>query len=221
MGTVYGVGRRRIIWIVAGVLFAAITVWVHYEVKVKMAPMAELTGGGTVEQSGNLTVGEEIPDFSAIDLNGSQVTLSDFRDREVVVLDFWATWCGPCIQSMPALEDLNDRFDERGATILAVNVGENPDLVRDFVDDMEFAVRVVMDEDEEISGAYGVRGIPQLVIVGVDGRVEHIEVGYPPFRGLAEQRNKRLQALLEDLTQDNEAIFVPIEESIFAPGEES
>lgn len=213
--------RRRIIWFVAGVLFAAVTVWVHYEVKVKMAPIAELNGGGSVEQSGNLTVGEEVPDFSAIDLNGANVTLSDFRDREVVVLDFWATWCQPCIQSMPSLEDLDDHFGERGARILAVNVGENPDLVREFVDDMEFGVRVVMDEDEEISGAYGVRGIPQLVIVGMDGQVAHIEIGYPPFPGLAEQRNKRLQTMLEDLTQDNEAIFVPFEESIFAPDEES
>ena len=213
--------RRRIIWIVAGVLFAAVTVWVHYEVKVKMVPGPESATGGSVEQSGNLTVGEEIPDFSAIDLDGANVTLSDFRDRAVVVLDFWATWCEPCIQSMPALEDLNDRFDERGARFLAVNVGENPEIVSEFVEDMEFGVRIVMDEDEEISGSYGVRGIPRLVIVGMDGRVEHIEVGYPPFRALAEQRNKRLQTLLEDLTQDNEAIFVPFEESIFAPDEQS
>ena len=174
---------RRIIWVLAGVLFAAVTVWVHYEVKVKMQRDSDASGGGSVEQSGNLTVGEEIPDFAAIDLDGANVTLSEFRDREVVVLDFWATWCQPCIQSMPALHALNDEFDERGAEFLAVNVGEEPELVRDFLQDKEFAVRVVMDEQEDISGAYGVRGIPQLVIVGMDGRVVRIEVGYPPFCG--------------------------------------
>ena len=205
----------------AGVLFAAVTVWVHYEVKVKMLRDSDASGGGSVEQSGTLTVGEEIPDFSAIDLDGATVSLSEFRDREVVVLDFWATWCQPCVQSMPALDALNDEFDERGAEFLAVNVGEEPELVRDFLQDKDFAVRVVMDEQEDISGAYGVRGIPQLVIVGMDGRVVRIEVGYPPFAGMAEQRNQGLRTLLEDLTQDHEAIFVPVEESIFAPAEES
>ena len=212
---------RRIIWVLAGVLFAAVTVWVHYEVKVKMLRDAEPPGGGSMEQLGNLTVGEEIPDFAAIDLDGATVSLSDFRDREVVVLDFWATWCQPCIQSMPALQALDDEFDERGAEFLAVNVGEEPELVRDFLQDMDFAVRVLMDEQEEISGAYGVRGIPQLVIVGMDGRVVRIEVGYPPFAGMAEQRNERLRRLLEELTEDHKAIFVPVEESIFAPAEES
>ncbi len=144
---------RRIIWVLAGVLFAAVTVWVHYEVKVKMLRDSDASGGGSVEQSGTLTVGEEIPDFAAIDLDGANVTLSEFRDREVVVLDFWATWCQPCIQSMPALHALNDEFDERGAEFLAVNVGEEPELVRDFLQDKEFAVRVVMDEQEDSSGA--------------------------------------------------------------------
>ena len=212
---------RRIIWVLAGVLFAAVTVWVHYEVKVKMLRDAEPPGGGSMEQLGNLTVGEEIPDFAAIDLDGATVSLSEFRDREVVVLDFWATWCQPCVQSMPALQALDDEFDERGAEFLAVNVGEEPELVRDFLQDKDFAVRVLMDEQEEISGAYGVRGIPQLVIVGMDGRVVRIEVGYPPFAGMAEQRNERLRRLLEELTEDHKAIFVPVEESIFAPAEES
>ena len=212
---------RRIIWVLSGVLFAAVTVWVHYEVKVKMLRDSDASGGGSMEQLGNLTVGEEIPDFAAIDLDGATVSLSEFRDREVVVLDFWATWCQPCVQSMPALQALDDEFDERGAEFLAVNVGEEPELVRDFLQDQDFAVRVLMDEQEEISGAYGVRGIPQLVIVGMDGRVVRIEVGYPPFAGMAEQRNERLRRLLEELTEDHEAIFVPVEESIFAPAEGS
>ncbi len=191
--------NRRIIWVLAGIFLAAVTVWVHYEVKVKMQQRAELDGGGSVEQSGNLAVGEEIPDFSSIDLDGANVTLSEFHNRKVVVLDFWATWCQPCIRSMPSLEALNEEFDGRGAEFLAVNVGERPDLVQDFVDDMEFTVRVVMDEYEDIKDAYGVRGIPQLVIVGMDGRVEHIEVGYPPFPGLAQVREERLREMLKDL----------------------
>lgn len=196
--------RQRLAWAIAGILLAAVTVWVHYEVKVNLVQAADPMGG-SVEESGNLSVGEEISDFSSVDLDGAGVILSEFQNREVVVLDFWATWCRPCIQSMPSLEALNEEFEHRGAEFLAVNVGEGPELIREFVEDTDFTVRVVMDEQEEISGAYGVRGIPQLVIVGKDGRVAHIEVGYPPFAGLAEQREDRLRELLEDLIRQGGA----------------
>lgn len=190
---------RKLIRILACILLAAVTIWVHYEVKVNLQQPAELAAGGSVEQSGNLEVGQDIPDFSGVDLDGADVTLSEFRNREVVVLDFWATWCQPCIRSMPSLEALNEEFGYRGAEFLAVNVGEGPELVREFVEDMEFTVRVVMDEREDISGVYGVRGIPQLVVVGRDGRVAHIELGYPPIPRLSELREERLREMLEQL----------------------
>ncbi|MDE0129767.1 MAG: TlpA disulfide reductase family protein [Gammaproteobacteria bacterium] len=196
--------RQRLIWAIAGILLAAVTVWVHYEVKVNLVQAADPMGG-SVEESGNLSVGEEISDFSSVDLDGADVILSEFQNSEVVVLDFWATWCRPCIYSMPSLEALNEEFEYRGAQFLAVNVGESPELVREFVEDTDFTVRVVIDEHEEISDAYGVRGIPQLVVVGKDGRVAHIEVGYPPFAGLAEQRENRLRELLDDLIRQGGA----------------
>jgi len=198
------VSRQRLIWAIAGILLAAVTVWVHYEVKVNLVQAADPMGG-SVEESGNLSVGEEISDFSSVDLDGADVILSEFQNSEVVVLDFWATWCRPCIYSMPSLEALNEEFEYRGAQFLAVNVGESPELVREFVEDTDFTVRVVIDEHEEISDAYGVRGIPQLVVVGKDGRVAHIEVGYPPFAGLAEQRENRLRELLDDLIRQGGA----------------
>ena len=202
MGPVYGVGRRRIIWIVAGVLFAAVTVWVHYEVKVRLSPGGS-GSGVSLEQSGRLRVGEEIAGFAAIDLEGAEISLSDFQDREVVVLDFWATWCQPCVQGMPSFQVLNDEFDGRGAEFLAVNMGEETEIVREFMDYSGFSFRVVMDQEEEISALYGLRGIPQLVVIGADGRVEHIEVGFPARESAAEARTQRLRKLLEELTAEN------------------
>lgn len=194
---------RKLIRILACFVLAAVTVWVHYEVKVNLQQPAELAAGGSVEQSGNLEVGREIPDFSSVDLDGADIRLSQFRNREVVVLDFWASWCQPCIRSMPSLEALNEEFKYRGAEFLAVNVGEGTELVREFVEGTEFTVRVVMDEREDISGAYGVRGIPQLVVVGRDGRVAHIELGYPPLAGLSELREERLREMLKELTRQD------------------
>lgn len=182
------------IWVLAGILFACGTVWVHYHVKVRMVPGG---GGGSVQQAGALAVGEEIPDFVAAELGGTDITLSDFRNREVVMLDFWATWCQPCILGMPSLQAMHEEFDERGLEILAVNLGEDPDTVSEFMEDWAYTFRVVMDPDELVSGKYGVRGIPQLVVVDLDGRVAHIELGYAP--DLAEAREKRLRELLERL----------------------
>ena len=192
--------KRRFFWIAAGVFFAAVTVWVHYEVKVKLQQPAEMIDGGPVEESGNLAVGSEIPDFSSVDLDGAGVTLSEFQNREVVVLDFWATWCRPCIRSMPAVQALDEEFGGRGAAFLAVNIGERPDVVREFVDERDLTVRVVMDEDGEIAHSYGVRGIPQLIVVGRDGLVEHIELGYPPLPRQMEARERRLREMLDGLT---------------------
>ena len=195
--------RQRLIWVLAGVLLAAVTVWVHYEVKVNLTQIRqpeEAVFGGSVEQAGRLSLGETVPDFLSVDLHGASVSLSEYRNREVVVLDFWATWCQPCIRSLPSLEALNEEFDQLGAVFLAVNVGEGPALVREFVEDMAFTVRVVMDEQEDIRDTYGVRGIPQLVVVDRDGRAAHIEVGFPPLEALAAQREERLRELLADLT---------------------
>ena len=195
---------RRIIWVLAGVLFAAVTVWVHYEVKVKMSP-GGAGGGVSLQQSGKLSVGEAIPGFAAIDLDGANLALSEFHDREVVVLDFWATWCQPCVRGMPSLQALHDEFDGRGVEFLAVNVGEEPEIVRDFMEQQEFTFRVVMDQEENVRTLYGLRGIPQLIIVGMDGHVEHIEVGYPAINSMEAARMQRLRKLLEDLTAETAA----------------
>lgn len=187
----------RAAWALCAILFACGTVWIHYQVKVRMGPGG--IGGGSVRQAGALTVGEEIPDFAASELGGAGVTLSDFRGREVVVLDFWATWCQPCVLGMPSLQAMHEEFDARNVEILAVNLGEDPETVRQFMEDWAYTFRVVLDPEESVSASYGVGGIPQLVVVGLDGRVAHIELGYAP--DLAEERETRLRELLERLMQ--------------------
>ncbi len=184
--------RRKIIRVLAGILFALATIKIHYEVKVEMGR----GGSGDTGRLENVQVGSESSDFSATDLQGRQVTLSEFRDHKVVVVDFWATWCAPCVMAMPKLQELHDEFKGREVEVLAVNLGEDPDLVRRFLERKKYTFRVVVDRKRVIGNRFGVRAIPALVVIDTDGRVGWIRVGYNPDRA------DELRQVLERLNQE-------------------
>jgi cytochrome c biogenesis protein CcmG, thiol:disulfide interchange protein DsbE len=166
---------RKIIWVIAAGLFVAASLAIHYEVKVGLHRR-----GGSVGDMGNIKVGQPAPDFSLLDLSNQPVTLRSFRGRKVVLLDFWATWCGPCRMAMPGLQDLYERFHERGLEILSLNQGESADEVRRFMERNKYAFHALLDSREAVGNAYGVRGIPTLVLVNKQGDVQWIRVGYSP-----------------------------------------
>lgn len=195
--------RKSIGWACAGLLFAIGTVWIHYEVKAKLEPAVALGAGGSLSQTSYFDRGETMADFSAIGLDGEIVTLSEFRGRETVMLDFWATWCVPCVAGFPELQELHEELGEEGLEILAVNVGERVDTVQDFMESEGYSFRVVLDPDEEIKRLYGVDGIPQLIVVDTDGKPRQIEVGYPVSDKGAEQRKKRKRKLLKKLLEQS------------------
>ena len=182
----------RIVWILAGALFVLVSIWIHYQVKVAMPAL----GRAEAAQLGEIEVGSDPPDFTAVDLQGREFALSGFRDRKIVVIDFWATWCAPCLMAMPELQELATEFGGRGVELMAVNLGEDPERVRRFVGREEYTFRVVADPDQGIGTRFGVDALPALVVVGVDGRVACIQVGYHPDK-MAELRN-----LLERLTEE-------------------
>lgn len=170
---------RKIAWAVAAVLFALATIGIHYEVKIAMRNGR----AGSVGVMGNIKVGMAAPDFSLSDLSNQTVTLSSFRGRKVVLLDFWATWCGPCRMEMAGLQDLYGKFKDRGLEILSVNQGESADQARNFIQRKKYSFHVVLDQDEAVGNRYGVRGIPTLALVDKKGEVRWIRVGYSPSEG--------------------------------------
>ena len=180
--------RRNAAWILAGILFVLGSARIQYHVKVEM-PRDE----GTTTALGDLRVGSEAPDFSATDLHGQPVVLSEFKDRKVVVADFWAEWCGPCLMAMPGLQELHDEFDGQQLEILAVNLGESPEQIQRFIERKGYTFRVVPDQDHSIGDLFGVTGIPTMVVVGADGRVKRIRVGY------GAGSTDRLRDVLQDL----------------------
>jgi len=119
-------------------------------------------------------------DFTLSDLDGQPVSLASFKGNSVVILDFWATWCPPCRMTMPILQKLKDSLGSRGLVILSIDQRENPATVRSFVQQNRLTVRILLDTDSRVSGAWGVTGLPTLFVIDKEGTVRHQEIGYDP-----------------------------------------
>jgi thiol-disulfide isomerase/thioredoxin len=121
-------------------------------------------------------VGATAPTIAPSDLAGRTVALSDFRGR-VVLVDFWATWCGPCHLQRQILEPLYREYRSKGAEFLAVSVGEDADTVKQFVAGQPFAYPVLIDPADELSPRLGISALPTLLVVDRDGKVSYFEAG--------------------------------------------
>lgn len=125
---------------------------------------------------GRVEIGQHAPVFQLKDLNGRTVSLDQFKGQ-VVMLDFWATWCGPCRITMPLLEKLHQEHPNN-FTLLAVNVGDAPEEVAPFVQRQNIQARVLLDLDGKIGTAYQATSIPMQVLIDKEGIIRHIQVGY-------------------------------------------
>jgi len=112
----------------------------------------------------------EAPEFSLSDLSGKQVRFKGFRGQ-LVFLNFFATWCGPCREEMPGMERLYRAHREKGFVVLAVNLQESAKAIRPFVEGLKLSFPTVMDSDGAVSREYGVRALPVSFLVGRDGHI--------------------------------------------------
>ena len=154
-----------------------------------LPPAASGSGAAKETPVPPLEPGVTAPDFKARDLGGREVRLSDFTNQ-VVVLDFWATWCGPCLQSLPHTQLIAKRYRDRGVVVLAnctadtrvnfekfvkANQGQYPDLR--FTCDLHD--RGTADYEERVSKKlYRVSGIPTQFVIGRDGKIVSVIVGF-------------------------------------------
>ena len=138
-------------------------------------------GGGEAEAQIpqlKVKVGDAAPEFALKDLDGKEVTLASLRGK-VVLLDFWATWCGPCKAAMPGIQKIHEDYAGKDVVVLGVNAMEPGDgsKARDYVQSKKYTYGCLLKGDQ-LAAAYGVTGIPTLVIVGKDGKVAFAEVGF-------------------------------------------
>ena len=136
---------------------------------------AEEDSGGTADVSGPIAEGDAYRDFTATLTDGSEFTLSD-HEGKVILLNFWATWCGPCVGEMPAFEKLQETYGE-DLVLLAVNGGEDEETVKAFLEENGYTFPVALDPDYAVSDLYPTDGIPYTVIIGTDGKVAATQVG--------------------------------------------
>jgi len=123
------------------------------------------------------------PEFELKDADGKTVRLSDYKGK-VILLDFWATWCGPCIQAMPQVEKTVGEFDEKDVHLVAVNLQETPEQIKAMMERHQLKMpRVALDKDGSIAEKYQANAIPQTVVIGRDGNIARLFVGGGPHLG--------------------------------------
>ena len=117
------------------------------------------------------------PGFALQSREGAKVSLAQYKGQ-VVMINFWATWCVPCRQEMPHLEALYQRYNKLGFKLLAVNVENNPDGAKKWLAETPVSFPVLFDTKSEVSKLYKVETMPSTVIVAKDGTMRYLHHGY-------------------------------------------
>lgn len=139
-----------------------------------------VAGAGQAQAAEDTTSlkGNPAPEVALTTLDGKEVKLSDQKGK-VVLMDFWATWCPPCVKGLPHINELANDAEraKKGLVVWAVNAREEGGHVKKWLDDRKLTLTVPMDKGESLK-AYLIRGIPTTVVVGRDGKVREVFIGF-------------------------------------------
>jgi len=119
------------------------------------------------------------PDFALPSRDGGEVRLSELKGQ-VVMINFWATWCGPCRQEMPLLQQIHAKYEPLGFTMLGVNVEPDSVAAQNWLKGMPVSFPILFDRKSEVSSSFGVEAMPSSVLIDREGRVRHVHRGYKP-----------------------------------------
>jgi peroxiredoxin len=135
------------------------------------------------------------PDFTLRQLDGPNLRLGEQRGR-VVMVNFWATWCGPCRVELPHLARLHDKYRASGFVLLGVNIDEDPNAAKALASKLGLKFPVLLDSQKAVVGAYDLNAMPATVLIDRDGRVRHLHRGYKD--GVEQLYEQQLRALLKE-----------------------
>lgn len=138
--------------------------------------------------------GKPAPPFALMGLDDKAHDLGESIGKDVVLLDFWASWCPPCREGLPAIAELDREFAGRGLKTYAVNIMESKGAAAGFMAHSKLSLPVLLDETGHVAELYGVSGIPQTVIIGRDGVAHAVHVGFSS--GTAASLRREIESLL-------------------------
>jgi|WetSurMetagenome_2_1015567.scaffolds.fasta_scaffold267597_1 cytochrome c biogenesis protein CcmG, thiol:disulfide interchange protein DsbE len=134
-----------------------------------------------------LAPGDAVPSVEWSSPDGARLALASLKG-DVVLVDFWASWCGPCAASFPALEELFQSYRGRGFEVVAVGLDEKRRDADRFLSDKPHAMTVVFDPEGASAKAFGVQAMPSSYLIGRDGRVRFVHTGFTPATAASYRR---------------------------------
>jgi len=144
--------------------------------------------------SSDLT-GQAAPDFALKSSSGDNLRLSEYRG-DVVMVNFWATWCGPCRQEMPLLDELYSRYERVGFSLLGVNIDDDSHKAMNMVSELGVSFPVLFDARKEVSKLYKVEAMPVTVLIDREGTIRYVHHGYKP--GYEDKYLNQIRSLLRE-----------------------
>ncbi|MFC2003099.1 peroxiredoxin family protein [Chloroflexota bacterium] len=131
-------------------------------------------------------IGNLAPDFQLQSLDGQAFSLSSLRGK-AVLLNFWASWCGPCIFEMPFLQEIYEEWPGKGLVLLAINVGESSSQVEKFIQSKGLSLPVLLDTKAEVAHKYNIRFFPTTFFIDKDGIIQEVRIGAFPSKAEIEK----------------------------------
>ncbi|HEX5792821.1 MAG TPA: TlpA disulfide reductase family protein [Rheinheimera sp.] len=138
---------------------------------------------------------EQAPDFTLKALDGANLRLAEQRG-DIVLINFWASWCGPCIQEMPQLDKLAQKYQMLGVQIWGVNVENDSAAAKAYLSKVQVQFPILFDSENSVSKAYQVEAMPTTVILDKDGHIRNVHRGYKP--GYEKSYEDNIKAILRE-----------------------
>ncbi len=153
-----------------------------------LAPKMKLAPSSTPAQG--TKVGNLAPDFQLNNLDGKLVSLGDLRGKPVI-LNFWATWCHPCVFEMPFMQRVYEEQSAKGLVLLAINIGGTSSQVKGFLQSHDFSLPVLLDTKQEVARRYNIQYIPTTFFIDKEGIIQVVKVGaFPNKEAIEGELNK-------------------------------
>jgi peroxiredoxin len=165
---------------------------------VKMLVLMLILGGAVflalrLRPPRHVDIGERAPDFTLPALTQGSLSLHDFG-RQVVVLNFWATWCPPCVEETPSLEKFAEQMRHQGVAVMGVSVDQDVGALRTFADQQHLSFPILRDPNQSVANRYGTFQFPETYIIDQEGRVAEKLIG------AVDWQDPRLVAFVQQLT---------------------